>query len=199
MTRIVPKQQTDVSQLKDYEPYRVSIHAIDWIESSGEYAAEGKRLQIDWAFDPDALFTTRDYVGLRLGRQTSGQVSKLRSLLNALAHKPEATEISWFDDESLEWSYDGTTPFARLEEGLEVIVRGKIVEKPSDSGPRKRFNISAYQPAVDEAPKAAAAPPAAPMPAPVPATRGKAHSPEAAAAAAIKPAVTDVDPDEIPF
>lgn len=152
MARITPPvQNTDISELKDHEPYRVSIHKLDFEPSSAEYGGEN-RLVVDWSFVDDPDFTIRDWIGLRLGRQQSGQVSKLRMLLNAVAHKPKAEDISWFDDESLEWSYDGNKSYAKLSEGLEVIIRGEVTEKPGDNGPKRRFRINVYSPAVDEKP-----------------------------------------------
>lgn len=167
MSRITPPQQaaTDLSQLKDYDPYRVQIAKVDTERGSAEYGSE-LRLVLDLAFTDDPTFTIRDWISMRLGRQQNGQVSKLRMLLNAIAQQPEATEIAWFDDESLEWSYDGDSAFAKVEEGFEVIVRGKVTEKQTDQGPKRRYAINAYQPATDEKPKPKAAPRPAPKPAP---------------------------------
>jgi hypothetical protein len=155
MARITPPtQQTDLSQLKDHEPYRVFIRKTDFEASSAEYGGE-KRLVIDWAFADDPDFTVRDWVSLRLGRQQSGQVSKLRMILNAVAHKPKAEDIAWFDDEDLTWSYDGEHVACKLSEGLEAIIRGEVTEKPGDNGPKRRFRINVYSPAVEEKPNGA--------------------------------------------
>src|SRR2546421_8217465 len=121
MARITPAQNSfDLENLRDYDPYRARLKKIDWGRSSEEYGAES-RLELTWALlggEDDQ--TLKDWISLRLGQQQNGQVAKLRMLLNALAGRPEATEVAWFDDETLEWSYDGTVPAGQLAEGHEV-------------------------------------------------------------------------------
>lgn len=181
MARITPSTGTfDPESFVDYEPYRVQLKTIAFSESSPQYGSE-KRLELTW--DMEDGQDLRDWVGLRLGKQQSGQVSKLRMLLNALSEKPEATEVAWFDDETLEWSYtkDGA-PFRKLGAGVEVVVRGKVTDKADGSG--RRFQVTAYQP--------------------LKAVKGAKPNGQVAKAAAGKVApaddvATDVDPDEIPF
>lgn len=161
MARITPNQGTvaNLEQLRDYEPYAVSLVETGFQDGAIEYGGE-QRLTVDWQL-PDGS-TLRDYIGLKLGKQKSGEVAKLRKLLNALAGRPEQEEIAWFDDESLEWSYDGQFPVARLTPGLPVIIRGKHGVK-EDGTPK--FGITAYQPAASSQ---AAAPPQYQQPQPVP-------------------------------
>ena len=54
--------------------------------------------------------------------------------------------VRFFDDETLEWSYDGDQPYSKLSVGLPVIIRGKSEVKMGEGG-GKRFRITTYQPA----------------------------------------------------
>lgn len=143
MTRI-SAATSSMPDLEDHEPYEVSLKSIEWTTSAIEYGGD-KRLQLTWAFPNDPDETLRDWMAPKLGKNQSGQVSKLRGLLNALVGKPEATEIAWFDDETLEWSYEGDQPYSKLSVGLPVIIRGKSEIKTGEGGGR-RFRITAYQP-----------------------------------------------------
>ncbi len=140
MARITPaqSQMVDLEQLQDYEPYVVTLQRIGWAESAAQYGGE-RRLQLDWEFDDGS--TVRDWVALRLGKQQNGQVSKLRALLNALSDRPEPTEVAWFDDETLEWSYGGDQPDNKLVEGMQVVIRGKRVVKEDGT---YRWAVQAY-------------------------------------------------------
>jgi hypothetical protein len=173
VARITPPQQlTDLGEIKDYEPYRMLITGIDWDESDHPQYGHQRRMVVDFASPDDESFTVRDWISPRLGRQQNGQVSKLRQLLNAVAGQPPATEIAWFDDETLEWSYDGQTPYAKLEQDFEVIVRGQVAEKETDQGKQRRYRINIYQKA-DEPPPT---PPPAPVPSPAPPRRAAPRS-----------------------
>src|SRR5262245_15291041 len=146
MARITQPTGTmvDLSQLRDYDPYVFRLKAIDWQQSDPKFSKNGEtemRMIVDWEMVEDPDLSIRDWLSLRLGRQQNGQVSKLRMLLNAVAQQPESSDIAWFDDESLEWSYDGDHVACKLDQGLEVIIRGKRVEKVGDDGQKKvRFN-----------------------------------------------------------
>jgi len=177
MARITPPTQSAIADLEDYEPYKVSLKKIDWQDSSPEYGGES-RMVIDWALLDQPDVTVRDWVSLRLGRQQSGHVSKLRKILYALADKPEASDIAWFDDESYEWSYDGDKAYAALSEGLPLTLIGKTVEKQTENGPKRRFAVVDYKPAAAQKSK----PSLRPRPRPEP-----------------DAAVKDVDPEDIPF
>ena len=142
MARISPSANFQAPVLEDHEGYNATLKDFDWVTSSEQYGGE-KRLQLDWQIEGES-YSIRDWVGLRLGKQQSGQVSKLRALLNAIAGKPEATEIAWFDDETTEWSYDGTTAYGKLEpDACEVIVRGTSMAKEDGTS---RFSVKVYQP-----------------------------------------------------
>lgn len=165
MALITPSTPPEELGLEDHEAYSVTLKKIDWATSSPEYGEE-RRLQLDWEFETGA--TTRDWLGLRLGQQQSGQVSKLRALLNALAGKPETTEVKWFNDETFEWGYTAwdpknPQPYGQLTEGLEVVIRGVNAQKKDGS---TRFNIKVYQAARKAA---ASTTKARPKPAPAPA------------------------------
>ena len=147
MARITPPTQGSIPQLEDHEPYRASIANIEWDQSEHPQYGQQTRLVVDFALDNQPDQKIRDWIALRLGRQQNGQVSKLRKLLNAIGQQPEAADIAWFDDDTLEWSYDGNKPYAKLDLGLPVIIRGQTVEKPSENGPKRRFVINVYQPA----------------------------------------------------
>ena len=142
MARITPKSSDfSISGLEDHEAYTATLKDIDWATSDEKYGGEC-RLVLDWDLEGQE-YSVRDWVGLRLGKQQSGQVSKLRALLNAIAGKPEATEVAWFDDDSTEWSYDGATPYGKLQPGVcEVIIRGTNVPKEDGTS---RFSVKVYQ------------------------------------------------------
>lgn len=143
MARITPASgAVAVPELEDYEPYGARLAAIDFDMSSEEFGTPEKRLVVDWALADDPDTTVRDWVGLRLGKQQSGKVSQLRAMLNAISGKAEDTEIAWFDDESLEWSYDGKVAAEMLAEGQRVVLRGKVVERKAGG---KRYKVTTYQ------------------------------------------------------
>lgn len=160
MARITPSSGgTNLEQLVDYEPYPAVLQEIAWTEGSPQYGSE-QRLELTWELEDGT--SLRDWIAPRLGRQRNGQVAKLRALLNALGQQPEQADIAWFDDETLEWSYDGDTPYLALEVGLEVIIRGKVEDRADGSG--LRFRILNYQAPQTVIPEPAPAP--APRPAP---------------------------------
>ncbi len=165
MARITASQNgIDLDQLRDYDAYLVQLKEIGWSNGAPQYGGE-KRLEVTWervdGVGNGTEETFRDWLSLRLGRQQSGQVSKLRMLLNALAGQPETVDIAWFEDEELTWSYDGQNPYARLSEGLQVVVRGKVELKADGSG--RRFRITTYQPAGPAPPEPASADPHEPV------------------------------------
>lgn len=139
MARVTPATTFASPALEDHEPYPAKLTAIEWVTSSEQYGGE-KRLQLDWELKSGE--SVRDWVGVRLGKQQSGQVSKLRALLNALVGKPESTEIAWFDDETLDFSYDGKDPYYALKVGDKVTLRGTSVTKEDGS---HRFSVKVYQ------------------------------------------------------
>lgn len=149
MTRITAPTPTSDVTLEDHEPYKGTLKNTEWATSSEEYGG-GQRLVVDWDLGNDE--DVRDWINLKLGKQKDGKVAKLRALLNALSDKPADTEIAWFDDSSLEWSYDGETAHNKLYIGAEVVFRG-INGKKADGG--DRYSIQVYQ-----APKKKAAAPA---------------------------------------
>ena len=145
MPRIFPSNgAVDIEHLNDYEPYTVQLQAIGWSQGSPQYGGE-QRLELTWEIDGREGETLKDWLSLRLGKQQNGNVSRLRALLNALAARPELTEISFFDTDTMEWGYDGPQgpAAARLSEGAQVVVRGKRVLKQDNSG--YRFQIEVYQ------------------------------------------------------
>lgn len=160
-------------ELDDHELYEGQLVNIDWGTSSEQYGGD-TRMILDWQIGEDANDTVRDYLSLRLGKQQSGQVSKLRMLLNSLSHRKDVEEIAWFDDESLEWSYDGVNAENKLELGMTVGFRGRNVAKQDGSG--DRFAINVYQPMKQKS-----------------ASAGRSKPKPAAARQA------DVDPDDVPF
>lgn len=146
MARITPSSgisSVNIEELEDYEPYRAWLRAIDFQTGSAEYGSE-QRLVLDWSLtdEEDDKDTIRDWLSLRLGRQQSGQVSKLRALLNALSGKEEQAEVKWFDTETLEWSYDGEHAENKLGEGAGVLFRGKHGVKQDGTA---KFTITTYQ------------------------------------------------------
>ena len=180
MARITPATGSYTAPtLEDHDPYPATLTAIEWVTSDEKYGGE-KRLQLDWALSEDV--SVRDWVGLRLGKQQSGQVSKLRALINAISGKPEATEVAWFDDEDMTWSYDGVTAHGKLMPDVcEVIIRGTSVMR--DDGTR-RFSIKVYQSAKAQKAQKATAPK-------IPVLAGGRSEAQVAA--------DEVDDDQIPF
>lgn len=158
MARILPpappapalENPVDVNRLRNYEGYRARLADINWSRTRPEYGDE-KRLVLDWEL-VDLGGSVRDYLNLKLGRQQSGQVSKLRQLLNALAERSETAEIAWFNDDEgdeagenpLCWGYEGSgVPERRLHAGIEVSVRGKLVERSDGQG--RRYQVEVYE------------------------------------------------------
>jgi hypothetical protein len=152
MARITPPTQNTDIDLQDHEAYRARLKAIDFEESDHPQYGHQRRLIVDWEPLTMEGFTIRDWISLRLGRQQNGQTSKLRMLLNALSQKPKAEEIAWFDDETLEWSYDGEHMANKLTVDQEVILRGETTEKVVDGQTKRRFKIGVYSPAIDGTP-----------------------------------------------
>ncbi len=189
----------DVSQLEDDEPYVMEITGMSFEESDHPQFGHQKRLRVTLAFVDESGQANRedtilDWLGLKLGQQQSGEIAKLRQLLNALAEEPKETTIAWFDDETLEWSYDGNEAAMQLAEGRRVVVRGELVTKVGlDGTPVRRYRVKKYQPIKKNRPKSgngAAQTPRAPV---APTTTAVQTARRTVAETA------DVDPDEIPF
>ena len=72
------------------------------------------------------------WTSVKLGKH-QGRVSKLRGIANAMFHKPETTEILWFDDETMEIKYE--TSVHRIEPGLKLQAKGEFF--PQDDGTDK--------------------------------------------------------------
>ncbi|HLH69440.1 MAG TPA: hypothetical protein VKY90_10500 [Candidatus Dormibacteraeota bacterium] len=160
--RITPTD-TQVDHLKDWEPYVAQIRDCALVEGAAQYGGE-PRLEVRLLLEDGTVI--KDWMSLRLGQRQGGGVSKLRSLLNALARRPESTRIEWFDTEDLSWSYDGQAVHGLLRQGQRVVLRGRREERPDGEG--SRFRVVTYQPAPVSRPAAqasatpaTAAPPAA--------------------------------------
>jgi hypothetical protein len=132
----------DVNRVRNHRPYAARLKA--WEPTVGSYNGNPeRRIIVDWELI-DAGGSVRDWLGCRLGQQHTGQVSKLRRMLNALADEPESTAIDWFDDESGEWAYEGEEVHS-LRPGVDRLnVLGKIV--PLANGQGLRFQIEIYEP-----------------------------------------------------
>lgn len=144
------EEPVDVNRVRNYEAYRARLTAINWNRTRPEYGNK-KQLALDWEL-PDVGGEVRDFLGLSLGQQQNGGISKLRQLLNALSGQPEAAEIFWFNDDEgdergqhpLAWGYEpNDVPYMTLEEGHEVLVRGKVVERSDGKG--WRYKIEVYE------------------------------------------------------
>lgn len=166
MPLITPSDGTYV-ELKDHEPYRVHLAELPKLTTGSAEFGGQPRLEFSWQLnDGEPDDTIKDWVGLKLGQNSSGEVSKLRQLLNVLVGKHESTPIAWFnsDLDKLEWSYDGISPHMKLTEGLAVIIRGKnkpkkgAVVDPATGLIPTRYRIENYE----GMPVAAAAPPPPP-------------------------------------
>ena len=137
MPRITPSSHAVNESIEPDEFYEVSIKTLGGIVD-GKY---GKQLQIDLEYEDGS--TTRDWLGLRLGKLQNGTVAKLRQMLNSIAGKPHDAEIAWFDSDNFEWSYekDGDA-FDKLTEGRSCLARG-IRGTNDDDQPT--FTIDAYR------------------------------------------------------
>lgn len=213
MARITPSTgtATDVSQLEDDEPYVVEIIGMSFDESDHPQYGRQKRLRLTLAFVDENGQANRDdtildWVGLKLGQKQDGEIAKLRQLLNALAREPKETTVAWFDDDTMEWSYDGEIATGRLEEGQRVVIRGELVMKTGQDGtPVRRYRVKKYQPLNRKAggPKGVSP---SPSNGGSPAGRANGRLAQTAATASSSQSARrtvdgtdEVDPDDIPF
>lgn len=143
MPRISPPTGADsIVELEDDQPYKVSLKSWEYVEGAAEYGGN-QRLQIDWKVGDEDDDTVRDWLSLKLGKQQSGVVSKLRMLLNALSQRPPETEIKWFDTDSDSWSYDGDREDNKLTTGYEIVIIGENKMRADGSG--RSYRISKYR------------------------------------------------------
>lgn len=146
MSRVTP-DSTPGPDLKDFEPYGVTLASLPTIGAGGAEWGSKPRAELTWRLDgnEDPDDTLKDWAGITLKPTTDGAPSKLSELLNALAGKPATTKVAWFDDVTFEWGYetDGAA-FSRLCEGLPATIRGK---KKLNKKNELRFRIETYQPA----------------------------------------------------
>ncbi len=180
MARITPstggrplENPVDINRVRNFELYRARLMVLDWAPS--KFADQGPQLVADWEL-PDVGGRIRDYYGLKLGQMKDGKVSVLRAMLNAIAGISDLTEISFVDNETLEWGYEGEEgpAWGQLQPGWEVALRGRIVPRNDAQG--SIFKVEVYEPVSN------LQAPAAPVPAPTPAPRPTpAHQPAAAA------------------
>jgi hypothetical protein len=175
-------------QVRDYDPVPVVLNSLE-VDPNSAYPQSGPRLKLVWALESNPEEWLWDWASIKLGEQRSGQVAKLRTILNAIHGRATNAPVAWFDDETFEYALDGDAgapATGRLAAGVRVVIRGVNEAKPTPENPAAtRFKITAYQPAAGAAaaPASAAAPaPAAPAPAPQP----------AAAAAAAPAAATGI-------
>jgi hypothetical protein len=156
------------------------------------------QLTMTWAVDgQDDAARILTFASLKLGKnKQTGKPAALRQVLNALAGRPEDTDILSFDDETFEWKYpDGSYSLSPIDsEGVErELPDGSIIiEWPATPGMRvavvgemktSKTGGSYYRPTM--------------------------WRPEAPGKKAIKRSVTEfapaqvepfsIDPDEIPF
>jgi hypothetical protein len=141
--------------LPDFDPLHAGLNELTLEE--GNF---GTQLKLVWRLT-DEKFGDQwvwDYVSLKLGKNNSGQASKLRKLLNALMGQPEVGEV-WFDDVSFEYGIGEDGPVSgmlKLGE-TEVILRGQ--NQPDKNDPTAtRFRVTTYQSAGAKTEKPAAAP-----------------------------------------
>lgn len=191
MARITPstgsplENPLDINNVRNMVPYRARLIRTDWATGSAEYGSQ-QRLVCDWELidvpsgPQNQPGQVRDYYGLALGARRDGTVAQLRQMLNAIADTDEQAEVSFFDDETMEWGYEGEDgpAWGQLQKGWEVTVMGKITAKQNGTG--SFFNIVQYLPASAE-------PPAAPAPAPRAPARTPARQSAPAAPAQARP------------
>ncbi len=145
MARITPAADFSFD-LKDYEAYEAVLAEDPKPSQGSEQFGSERRLELSWELQDGTLL--RDWLGLRLGRQSGGQVSKLRSLLNAACERKDSEAVAWFDDETFEWGYSSDGPPAnKLQKSVtRVQLRGKTISKFDAEGHEHRtFRITVYQ------------------------------------------------------
>jgi hypothetical protein len=141
MPRITPSTgSVNLERLVDHDPYHATLTEFAWTSSSPQYGSE-PRLELTWQLDDST--TVKDWLSLKLGRQQDGTPSKLRQLLNGIVGESPIAEIKWFDTDTLEWSYADDIPYARLELGFEITLRGVHKERPDGQG--LRYGVTTYQ------------------------------------------------------
>jgi hypothetical protein len=174
MARITPSNGSpldnpiDIGKVRNLQGYRAILIRTDWTTGAAQYGSQ-PRLVLDWQFPDVDGGQVRDYAGLALGVTRGGEIAQLRRILNAIAGVPAETEVSFFDDESLEWGYEGVDgpAWGALEPGWEIVMHGEI--KPRQDRQGSFFNPTHYYPAGQPGTTAApvaAAPAPAPQPAP---------------------------------
>lgn len=140
----------DINRLIDWEPYRARIEALNWTTST-KFNPNGERqLVVDLRLS-EVGGVIRTYVSLRLGTRQDGKPSKLTALLNALAGQEGTAKVSWFNDDEGDaegenpyaWGYEPGQVAAVLEPGLELTVRGTVVQP---EGKERRYQIEAFSP-----------------------------------------------------
>lgn len=126
---IRPSDSTiDISGLQDWRPYPARIKDIQIVEGSEQYGKK-ERLQIDFELQlPEGeKRTVRAWFGFSLGRSNTGEVAKLRRLLNAITKRKSSEDITWFNKRTLEWGITDkmSEPLSHLDIDTMVTVRGK--------------------------------------------------------------------------
>ena len=142
MARVTPPQGGGYDGgLPDDEPIPVELLSIDVVEDQRFDA--GPRFALKWQTVDGNDIWIRDWLSVRLGKQQSGQVSKLRGLVNALHGRKATDEVAWADDETAEYGLDGEDTTGRIEPGIRVAVIGQNVVKDDGS---TVFRVEKYRP-----------------------------------------------------
>lgn len=142
MARIFSRSLIDrQTALPEYTLIPVKLREVHVEPSKFE---DGSMLVITWETADDSRLWLRDHAAVKLGCRPDGDRAKMVQLINALGGRQPHEEVKWFDDETLEYSLDGTGE-ALLEPGSSVHVLGKHVPSTRDAD-RTFFRIVAYQP-----------------------------------------------------
>lgn len=119
----------DIRGLQEWRPYPAKIADMEIVTGSEQYGSK-ERLQIDFELQlPEGeTRNVRSWFGISLGKSNTGQIAKLRRLLNAITNRKSTDEISWFNKRTLEWGITDNVkkPLAKLNTDTMVTVRGKI-------------------------------------------------------------------------
>jgi hypothetical protein len=143
MTRTTSASDGNPNHLEEDVLYPGVLVSAKRVKSKNP-AYPNDQIEVDWEMRQGAK--QRDWLGIsvRIVKAT-GQPTKLRQLLNALAEKSKEDEL-WFDADTLEWGYDmdgdDTTPaYAVLTPGMTLTFKGDIVDG--------RYKITGYKAAAN--------------------------------------------------
>lgn len=154
MSWITPPQggATYDGTLPELDPIEVVLKSV--VVAPDEKFGSGPRAALVWETIEHEQQQIFDWASVKLGKNNSGQVSKMRSIINAIEGRPTDAEIAGIDDETLEYALDGSAIDGAVKAGVRVVVRGENVTKDANGEPLTFFRVKHYKPVQKPVPAA---------------------------------------------